>query len=450
MQYEETLSYLYTRLPLFSRVGDAAIKKDLSNTLALCAALGNPQNKFKSVHIAGTNGKGSTSNMLAGILQQAGYKTGLYTSPHLLDFRERIRVGGAMITKDDVVNFVDKQRELIETLQPSFFEVTVAMAFHHFAQQQVDIAIIETGLGGRLDSTNIITPILSVITNISLDHTHMLGNTLTAIAQEKAGIIKPTIPVIIGEKNPDTVQVFLDKATDTQSKIIFAEDEWQVSTAGKDDEYLSLHIQEQDRSTSSNPEPSDADQPSPADLLDIHVQLDLPGSYQQKNIKTTLSAVKELNTQGYQLSEKDIKSALSQIKTLTGLMGRWQTLRRAPQVICDTGHNEAGWKEVLENLRSSQYEQLHMVIGIMKDKDAAALFSLLPTEARYYFCHAGFERALPANELEKLSRTTPLQGNAFPSVREAVTAALAQANKNDLIFIGGSTFIVAEALELFI
>lgn len=442
MQYQETLDYLYNRLPLFSRIGDAAIKKDLSNTLKICEALGNPQKNFRSIHIAGTNGKGSVSNMLAAILQQAGYKTGIYTSPHLLDFRERIRIDGEMISQQEVVDFVEKQQDFIETLQPSFFEVTVAMAFHHFSEHNVDIAIIETGLGGRLDSTNVIHPVLSVITNISLDHTHMLGNTLPLIAREKAGIIKPGTPVIIGEKHQDTTSIFLDTAANTGSEVIFAQDEWAVTVENKNDEYLSLQVENlkhQSPQADSTPLPTT-----------FNIKLDLPGGYQEKNILSVLSAVNELNHQGYQISKTNIVDALAHVKDLTGLMGRWQTLRKEPRVICDTGHNEAGWKAVISNLHDAKYQHLHMVIGIMKDKDITALLSLLPTNATYYFCNAAFDRALPARELARLSQASELQGQAYASVTDAVQSALQNAGKKDLIFIGGSTFIVAEALTLFV
>lgn len=446
MQYEETLSYLYNKLPLFSRIGDAAIKKDLSNTRKLCEALDNPQRNFHSIHIAGTNGKGSTSNMLAAILQQAGYKTGLYTSPHLLDFRERIRINGTMISQQEVSSFVEEQKDFIETLHPSFFEVTVAMAFHHFSEHKVDIAIIETGLGGRLDSTNVIDPILSIITNISLDHTHMLGNTLSLIASEKAGIIKPDVPVIIGEKEPDTMEVFLHTAAKTGSKIVFAQDEWRVKILEKGEEYLSLLAQY----ISPENQPDPAISSTRTLRSEMIIDLDLPGTYQEKNLIPVLSAVEQLNNQNYQITEAHLMYALAHVKELTGLMGRWQTLRREPRVVCDTGHNEAGWKEVLSNLQEAKFKRLHMVIGIMKDKDAAALLLILPKNADYYFCCAGFERALPAQELSRLGTKANLQGRAYDSVVQAVESALENADKEDLIFIGGSTFIVAEALTLFV
>lgn len=434
MSYSETLAYLYSRLPMFSKLGDSAIKKDLTNTLKLCEFLGNPQDQFKSIHIAGTNGKGSSSNMLAAILQTSGYKTGLYTSPHLLDFRERIRINGDMIPEDKVVEFVNRNKDFIEELKPSFFEVTVAMAFLHFAEQNVDIAVIETGLGGRLDSTNIIHPILSIITNISLDHTSILGNTLEAIAYEKAGIIKKNTPVVISEKAEATSPVFLDKAASTQSKIIFASDQWEIKTLNKAEDGLLLQASK----LSNNPDSS------------LEIQLDLPGVYQTKNIKGVLSSIDELRLQGYTISEHDLLYALNHVKELTGLRARWQTLAHNPLIICDTGHNEAGWEEVLLNINQTQFKNLHMVVGIMRDKNSDKLLSIFPSEATYYFCNADFERALPAKELQEQAKIKNLSGKSYPNVLSALDAAIKNAQPEDLIFIGGSTFIVAEALKRFV
>lgn len=434
--YSETLDYLYSRLPMFSKVGDAAIKKDLTNTLKLCEFLGNPQDKFKSIHIAGTNGKGSTSNMLAAILQRSGYITGLYTSPHLLDFRERIRVNGEMISENDVVSFVNRHRELIEDIQPSFFEVTVAMAFQYFAAQEVDIAVIETGLGGRLDSTNIINPILSIITNIGFDHTHMLGNTIEAIAGEKAGIIKHKVPVVISEKADATSQTFLNKANACQSKLIFASDEWDIKILNRDNNSLSVEAKQ----ITTN---------KPIDKKSFKLTLDLPGSYQTKNLIGVLAAITELEEQGYVIGESNLNYALSHVKELTGLRARWQTLATAPLIICDTGHNEDGWKEVLLNINQTTFKNLHMVIGIMRDKNSEKLLNLLPKNATYYFCNAQFERALPAEELTQQARLKGFSGKAYSSVAAAVLAAKENAQKEDLIFIGGSTFIVSEGLEFF-
>ncbi len=442
MSYSETLAYLYSRLPMFSKIGNSAIKKDLTNTLKLCEFLGNPQDQFKSIHIAGTNGKGSSSNMLAAILQTSGYKTGLYTSPHLLDFRERIRINGDMIPEDKVVEFVKRNKDFIEDLKPSFFEVTVAMAFLHFAEENVDIAIIETGLGGRLDSTNVVHPILSLITNISLDHTSLLGNTLEAIAYEKAGIIKHNTPVVISEKAEATSSVFLDKAASTQSKITFASDQWKIETLNKAEE--SLFLQASKLSSENNAAASNTlDSP-------LKIELDLPGNYQTKNIKGVLSSVEELRLQGFIIPERDLLYALNHVKELTGLRARWQTLSHSPLIICDTGHNEAGWEEVLLNINQTPFKNLHMVVGIMRDKNSDKLLSIFPSEATYYFCNADFERALPAKELQEEAKIKNLQGKSYPDVLSALDAAIKNAQPEDLIFIGGSTFIVAEALKRFV
>lgn len=428
MNYEQTLDYLYSRLPMFTRVGAVAFKKDLHNTIVMCEKLGNPQDKFKSIHVAGTNGKGSTSHMLAAIFQQAGYKTGLYTSPHLKDFRERIRINGEMVSEDFVVNFVAQQRDTIEALSPSFFEVTVAMAFSCFAEEKVDIAIIEVGLGGRLDSTNIITPVLSVITNISLDHTNILGTTLPEIAGEKAGIIKPGIPVVIGETHPETGKVFLSKAQQTSSEIIFADQRLKISGYQKVRDRLSTSIADKDHTLFEN------------------LHLDLNGTYQLRNILTVIQTVLTINRLGYKIADTDIYTALANVKKLTGLQGRWQTLGTNPLVICDTGHNIAGITEVLENIRSTGYDQLHIVIGMVKDKDISGILALLPADASYYFCQPDLERALPAEDLAQEALKFNLRGYAFSSVAPALAAAKSSANKNDLIFIGGSTFVVAEVL----
>jgi dihydrofolate synthase/folylpolyglutamate synthase len=427
MNYEQTIDYLYSRLPMFTRVGAVAFKKDLHNTLAMCQQLGNPQNQFKSIHVGGTNGKGSTSHMLAAIFQQAGYKTGLYTSPHLKDFRERIRINGEMITEDFVVNFVQQQQSIIEEISPSFFEVTVALAFDYFAKEKVDIAIIEVGLGGRLDSTNIITPELSIITNISLDHTNLLGNTLPEIAVEKAGIIKPGIPVIIGEKHPETDEVFLRKASETGSTINFAEEELQITEFKKSGDYLTLSV------TGKHQVAKD-------------LNLDLNGNYQLKNILTVLQAVEQLRKSGYQIGQQALYAALKNVKGLTGLQGRWHTLAKNPLIICDTGHNKAGIREVLQNITDTPHRHLHMVIGMVKDKDISGVLQLLPQNATYYFCQPQLERALPANELAGQGKQYGLNGDAYPTVKLALTAAKAKAEQNDLIFIGGSTFVVAEVI----
>ncbi len=433
MSYQETIDYLYDRLPMFSKQGASAIKKDLVNIKKLCEALGNPHQQFKSIHVAGTNGKGSTSHMLAAILQTAGYKTGLYTSPHLLDFRERIRVNGETISKIEVVTFVETNKALFEEIQPSFFEVTVAMAFYFFAKQKVDFAIIETGLGGRLDSTNIIHPLISIITNISLDHTSILGNSLQEIAIEKAGIIKERTPLVISEKMEVTAPVFEEKAREKQSKITFASDVHPVSIIKKERNLLQI----EDKSIINNQTPE-------------LYNLDLTGSYQKKNLAGVLSVLDELALLGYPISKDNVHHALANVKTITHLMGRWQTLSEDPLIICDTGHNEKGWEEILVNINQIKYHHIHFIIGVMRDKDIDSLLNTLPTKASYYFCRAQLERSLPEEDLKKSAQEKGLIGTAFKSISQAIQAAKSQADKNDLIFIGGSTFVVAEALESFI
>ena len=428
MNYKDTIDYLYSKLPMFTRVGAVAFKKDLHNTLAMCEKLGNPQNKFKSVHVGGTNGKGSTSHMLAAIFQQAGYKTGLYTSPHLKDFRERIRINGKMVPETFVTDFVKQQQSLIEEISPSFFEVTVAMAFSFFASEKVDIAIIEVGLGGRIDSTNIITPELSVITNISLDHTNILGNTLGEIAIEKAGIIKPEVPVVIGEKQEETEQVFIKKASETNSSIIFADQEFHVAHTKRNKEYLSTSIYKG------------------ANVAFKDLELDLNGFYQLKNLLTVLEAIAILKEKGYKITDSHIYKALKHVKALTGLQGRWQKLSENPLIICDTGHNIAGITEVMLNISRTEYEKLHIVIGMVKDKDISGVLALLPVNANYYFCQPQLERALSAIELAGQAEAFALHGQVFNTVQEAVQAAKDNATANDLIFIGGSTFVVAEVV----
>ncbi len=428
MNYEEAVDYLYARLPMFTRDGASAFKKDLTNTWQLCEALDNPQKRFRSVHIAGTNGKGSTSHMLAAILQAAGYRTGLYTSPHLLDFRERIRVDGALIPKPSVAGFVNQHRLLIESIQPSFFEVTVAMAFDYFAREKIDIAVIETGLGGRLDSTNVVHPLLSIITNIGYDHTNMLGNTLQEIAGEKAGIIKPRVPVVIGEWQREVSAVFERVANEKKSHLTYASQEWQVKHCGNDENFQYLETIQR-----SAPQ-------------GICYALDLRGSYQAKNLPAVLTAVEILRSKGFSIEEAKVKRALKQVQRVTGLMGRWQTLSTAPLIICDTGHNVDGWHEVLANIAATPHSKLHMVIGVMRDKDLDKMLPLLPENARYYFCEVAMPRALPADELRTAAAKQGLNGEAYGNVPDAIEAARRHAAVDDLIFIGGSTFIVADAL----
>jgi dihydrofolate synthase/folylpolyglutamate synthase len=438
MNYQETIQYLYTQLPMFTRDGASAFKKDLTNTLELCKRLGNPQYQFKSVHIAGTNGKGSTSHMLAAVLQTAGYKTGLYTSPHLKDFRERIRINGQMISEQTVIDFVEDHHTDFDEIAPSFFEMTVAFAFDAFAKKRVDIAIVEVGLGGRLDSTNIITPLLSVITNIGWDHMNMLGNTLQLIAGEKAGIIKPGIPVIVGEYQPEIAQVFIDKAQQEKSCITFASDEWTIEGKSKVEsqksrdiiaELITVHIQNRN-----------------LDLKTYDLELDLTGTYQLKNLKTVLSSVEELRGQGFTITDNHIITALQQVKTLTGLHGRWEVLNIQPLTICDTGHNPDGIQEVVKNIAAVDYHHLHFVIGMVNDKDITKVLSMLPNNATYYFCKPDIPRGLDAETLKQQAKGFGLHGDAYPSVKQALQSAQQNAGDNDLVFVGGSTFVVAEVI----
>lgn len=436
MNYQETIRHLYTKLPMFSRQGKSAIKPGLANTVCFCKHLNNPQYKFKSIHVGGTNGKGSTSHMLAAILQTAGYKTGLYTSPHLKDFRERIRINGEMITEQEVVQFVEEQMQFIEDLEPSFFEVTVAMAFQHFAKHQIEIAVIEVGLGGRLDSTNIINPELSIISNITYDHMNILGNSLEEIATEKAGIIKPGVPVIISQKQDEIADIFIQKALTQQATIEFASDQWHITkskTQNKPKNLLQVDILEKKNS-------------HPSSFSFDTLELDLTGSYQLKNLAGVLSAVKWLRMLGLIISDPQIETALKQVKSLTGLMGRWQILQHQPLVICDTGHNEDGIKEVLINIEQTSFLQLHIVIGMVSDKDISKILRLLPENATYYFCQPDMARGKPAQELREEALTFGLNGEVYGSILGALEAAKGKAGKNDLIFIGGSTFVVAEVV----
>jgi dihydrofolate synthase/folylpolyglutamate synthase len=432
MNYQQTVDYLYQHLPMFTRVGAVALKNDLHNTLELCNLLGNPQHKFKSIHIAGTNGKGSTSHMLAAILQQAGYKVGLYTSPHLQDFRERIRINGQMVPENFVVEFVEQMRDAIASIEPSFFELTVAMAFHYFALEQVDVAVIEVGLGGRLDSTNVITPELSVITNISYDHMHILGNTLPEIAAEKAGIIKAGVPVVIGETQPAVQSVFTNKAAEMQAPIHFADQEWLVQESnlnpthpGSGLQMQLLHKQQQQVK---------------------HITLGLSGQYQEKNIMTVLSAVKLLQHSGWSIPEAALHDGLLHVKKLTGLRGRWEVMSENPLLVMDVGHNEAGIKEIVQQLRHTTYQQLHIVTGFVKDKAVDAVLPLFPTTAAYYFTKAQIPRALDEHTLAEMAAASGLKGHSYATVQEALQAARQHAHKDDMILVCGSFFIVSEAM----
>lgn len=435
MNYQETINYLYSQLPLFTRDGASAYKADLTNTIELLKRIHNPQDKFKSVHVGGTNGKGSTSHMLAAILQTAGYKTGLYTSPHLKDFRERIRINGKMISEQTVIDFVTAHTSDFDEIKPSFFEMTVALAFDVFAKEQVDIAFVEVGLGGRLDSTNVITPLLSVITNIGWDHMNILGDTLQLIAGEKAGIIKDSIPVVIGEYQEEVAGIFLNKAKESGAKITFAS------------ESLKVHKAEQ----TPGIDPQNLLNITVSPLLDSRLKtqdlrLDLTGSYQLKNIKTVLCAVDELRLQGYNIADQPLTTALSQVKTLTGLHGRWEILNRQPLTICDTGHNPEGMQEVLQNIASVKYKKLHFVLGMVNDKDSSKILTILPTKATYYFCRPDISRGLDAKILWLKAAGFGLDGEAYASVAEALTAAQQNAEDGDLVFVGGSTFVVAEVV----
>lgn len=411
---------------MYSRIGAAALTKDLSNTIRLCEQIGNPQQQLKCIHIAGTNGKGSTSHMLAAILQTAGYKTGLYTSPHLKDFRERIKVNGEMISKEFVTGFVQRIKSLIEEIEPSFFEITVAMAFDYFAKEKVDIAIIETGLGGRLDSTNIIIPELSIITNISLDHQNMLGNTLQEIAGEKAGIIKKSIPVIIGEEDTATAKVFKEKAAALSASITFANEKRYVDDWKYEHHQLIIEVVEAHSNSKQ------------------HYQLDLPGIYQTKNLVTVLEAINQLQQQGWHIAEQHIKDGLKQVKKLTGLHGRWEIIHQHPAVILDVGHNEAGINAIVKQLELTTYHNLHIVLGVVKDKEVEKILSLLPPTAHYYFTKAQIPRALPENELAIKAAAAGLNGHTYPTVQEAVKAAIENSYKDDLVLVCGSVFIVGE------
>ncbi len=426
MTYQQTIDYLYSALPMFSRIGAAAYKKDLTNTIALCNALGNPQQQLKSIHIAGTNGKGSVSHMLAAILQQAGYKTGLYTSPHLHDFRERIKINGALCDEQFVIDFTQRIQPLVSEIEPSFFEITVAMAFTYFVQEGVDIAVIETGLGGRLDSTNIITPELSIITNIGYDHVNLLGDTLTAIAGEKAGIIKPGIKAIIGEYLPETKPVFEHKATSEQAALVFAQEAYYVV----DWQYNHHRLQVEVVDTRSD--------------AHLHYHLDLTGIYQTRNLLSVLAAIHELRAQGWHLPEQAVHTALHQVKRLTGLHGRWEVIQENPTVVLDVGHNEDGIKQILQQLEHSTYRKLYIVTGMVKDKDIDKVLRLLPAYATYYFTQAQIPRALPYTELAAKAAAYRLQGKAIPDVNTALTEALTHAGKEDLVLVCGSVFLVGE------
>lgn len=425
MNYTETLEYLYSALPMFQRVGKQAYKPDLNNITELCAYLGNPQQNFASVHLAGTNGKGSTSHMLAAVMQSNGYRTGLFTSPHLKDFRERIRIDGKMIPKSAVCAFIERNWQKIDGTRPSFFEMTVALAFSYFSEMGVDLAIIETGLGGRLDSTNIIKPLVSVITNIGYDHTSILGTELSQIAAEKAGIIKPRTPVIIGEYHPETSGIFDGTAAANSAPIRYASEEWKTRKWVPGLVSQQMTLENLEGRTSS-------------------FRLDLPGFYQEKNVKTVLTTLDTLSSLGYRT--ENAAQALGQVKKLTKLKGRWSVLGRHPLIICDTGHNAEGIREVMTQIRATPHTLLHIVFGVVNDKELQPILELLPQEALYYFCSADIPRALDPASLYEQAAVFSLNGSIWPSVIQALEAAKAAAGPDDLIFIGGSTFVVAEII----
>lgn len=433
MNYRETLNYLFSQLPMYQRIGHAAYKADLNNTIEICRILGNPE-KFlngRCIHIAGTNGKGSTSHFLASVLQAAGYKTGLYTSPHLKDFRERVKINGKMIPKKKVVVFVEKHKTAFEKIQPSFFEMTVGLAFDYFKNEKVDIAIIETGMGGRLDSTNVIIPLLSVITNIGWDHEHFLGNTLAKIAAEKAGIIKSGIPVVIGETHKETANTFKTKAKSEKAKIYFADKLFAVKSShltGKRKQYLQVNIVEGNTAFLKK------------------AQSELTGVYQHKNLKTIAASVKLLREKGFHVSDKAFHKGLKNVVSQTGIMGRWQKLSSSPLAYCDTGHNIDGIKEVLAQIASVKHKKLHFVLGVVSDKKIEPVLNILPKNATYYFCRPQIPRGLSELELMNKAISSGLKGHAFKSVKSAYRAALQQAKSKDFVFIGGSTFVVAEVV----
>jgi len=406
-------------------MGAKAYKADLRNTVALCNYLGNPEKKIKAVHIAGTNGKGSVSHMLAAIFQENKYKTGLYTSPHLKDFRERIKISGGMISENFIVDFVEKTKAISEEIKPSFFELTFVMALDYFATQKIDLAIIETGLGGRLDSTNVITPMLSVITNIGFDHMDILGDTPSKIAYEKAGIIKPDIPAVIGESTPETKIVFQNKARETNSSLFFAEEKYQVVSTKYEVTHLEVETINKD-----------------TQLKDTY-HLDLNGLYQQKNLLTVLTAVSLLKN-NFPLQDKNIKTALSKVKLLTGLHGRWEVIHQKPLIVLDVAHNEDGIRQLVYQVDQSAFDQLHIIFGMVKDKDPDKVLNQLPKKAMYYFTKAQIPRALPEEELQQKARQYQLTGSSFPDVNSALKSALDTASEKDMIIVCGSVFVVGE------
>ncbi|MGF1587384.1 MAG: bifunctional folylpolyglutamate synthase/dihydrofolate synthase [Bacteroidales bacterium] len=430
MTYQETLDYLYGHLPMFQRIGKAAYKADLATTIALDKYFGHPHARFKTIHVAGTNGKGSVSHMLAAVLQEAGFKTGLYTSPHLLDFRERIRINGEKVNEKYVIDFVNRHQNIFEKLSPSFFEMTVAMAFEYFASEKADIAVIETGMGGRLDSTNIINPLVSVITNIGMDHTEFLGDSLALIAKEKAGIIKSGIPVVIGELQEEVKEVFKEFAKEQASELTFASEIYRCDYALLTQRGLqSLYVSREGKPVCEK------------------LETDLLGFYQQKNVLTVLQVIKVLNNSGMEISTENIYRGLKHAGKNTGLLGRWQIIGNNPKIVCDTAHNSEGIKMVLSQIRSTPHKKLHMVIGFVSDKNISKILGSFPEDAAYYFTMASIPRALDHRRLKSMAKGAGLKGKSYDTVEKAVNAAKKQAGADDLIFIGGSTFVVAEIIS---
>ncbi len=425
MNYKETLDYMYSQLPMYQRIGKAAYKANLDNTIALCQLLENPQNNFKSIHIAGTNGKGSVAHIIASILQAAGFKTALYTSPHLKDFRERIKINGEMVPEETVVQFVKSHKKDFKKIKPSFFEMTVGLAFQYFADEKVDIAVIETGMGGRLDSTNILKPILSIITNIGMDHLQFLGDTLEKIATEKAEIIKKDIPVIIGETQPEIEEIFIDKAKTQNSTIVFADKVFE------------------DKLLSNTRTGTEYDIWKNAELFIEHLECPLLGEYQSKNLITAIQAMDTL-TDTFGIGTKTIVEGIEDVKSNTGFRGRWQILSNNPLTICDIGHNKEGVSNVVQQIRQTKFNKLHFILGMVDDKDITDILNLLPHEAIYYFCKADIPRGLDENILQEAGHKAGLNGKSYSSVREAYNVAVNNADGSDLVFIGGSTFVVAE------
>ena len=426
-RFNSTLNYMYTQLPMFQRVGSQAMKKDLTNIKLLCEHLGNPFEKYPCIHIAGTNGKGSTAHVMSAILQEHGYKVGLYTSPHYRDFRERIKIDGKYVSRKYVVDFVENNKSVFEKIKPSFFEITVALAFDFFAKEKVDIAIIETGLGGRLDSTNIITPILSVITNISFDHQQFLGNTLKKIAGEKAGIIKKNIPVVIGETQEEIISVFEKKAKTKKSEITFADQNYQVKKKSENLTHTTFDILKGGRPLFSNQ------------------KINLHGAFQARNIATALQLIDSL-PDNFSIKKSKVASALINLKSLTNFKGRWQVLQKDPIVLCDSAHNEAGLNLAMSQLKSLKVNDLHFVLGMVNDKLIEKMLSFFPKDAHFYFCKPDILRGLDVEILTQKATELGLKGRAYSSVKNALRAAKKKAGKKDLVYVGGSTFVVAEVI----